>query len=62
MGTKCINLPQAHEIIKLVRLLTDSLEENIILVTETNVPSQENLEYFEMEMKPTSFIISLYRH
>ncbi|MAW33083.1 MAG: alpha-amylase [Proteobacteria bacterium] len=46
VGTKCINLPQAHEIIKLVRLLTDSLEENIILVTETNVPSQENLEYF----------------
>ncbi len=46
IGTSCIHLRQTHEIIRLMRLLTDYAEEKIILITETNVPNLENLSYF----------------
>ncbi len=45
-GTTCLNLPQTHEIIKLLRDIVDQLEKNIVIVTETNLPKQENLSYF----------------
>ena len=45
-GTPSIHLPQTHAIIKLMRVLCDYAEENIILLTETNVPKSENLSYF----------------
>ena len=45
-GTTCLNLPETHEIIKLLRDIVDQLEKNIIIVTETNLPKQENLSYF----------------
>ena len=45
-GTKCINLKQTHEIIKLLRLISSFLNVKTILVTETNLPEKENLSYF----------------
>ncbi len=45
-GTTCLNLAQTHEIIKLLRDIVDQLEKDIIIVTETNLPKQENLSYF----------------
>jgi sucrose phosphorylase len=45
-GTKCINLKQTHEIIKLFRLICSCLNVTTILVTETNLPEKENLSYF----------------
>ena len=45
-GTSCLNLKETHEIVRLLRTLVDSIDERVLLVTETNVPSQENLEYF----------------
>ena len=45
-GTKCINLKQTHEIIKLLRLICGFLNVKTILVTETNLPEKENLSYF----------------
>ena len=45
-GTKCINLKQTHEIIKLLRLISTFLNVKTILVTETNLPEKENLSYF----------------
>ena len=45
-GTTCLNLTQTHEIIKLLRDIVDQLEKDIIIVTETNLPKQENLSYF----------------
>ncbi|MEE4237096.1 MAG: sugar phosphorylase [Anderseniella sp.] len=45
-GTSCIHLPQAHEIVRLIRTLCDHCEHDITLITETNVPNQENLTYF----------------
>ena len=45
-GTRCINLPQTHEIIKLLRALVNHTREDVVLITETNIPNHENLSYF----------------
>ena len=44
-GTSCIHLPQAHRIVSLLRLLLDQTCADGVVVTETNVPEQENLSY-----------------
>ena len=45
-GTKCINLKQTHEIVKVLRIVSNSLNIKTIIVTETNLPEKENLSYF----------------
>ncbi|KPP83737.1 MAG: sucrose phosphorylase [Rhodobacteraceae bacterium HLUCCA08] len=45
-GTPSIHLPQTHAIVKLMRLLMDFATEEVVLITETNVPKAENLSYF----------------
>ncbi len=45
-GTSCIHLPQAHSIVRLLRLLCDYENQPVVLLTETNVPRAENLSYF----------------
>ena len=45
-GTKCINLKQTHEIIKLFRIICNVLNKESIIVTETNLPEKENISYF----------------
>ena len=45
-GTKCINLKQTHEIIKILRIVCNSLNKPAIIVTETNLPENENISYF----------------
>ncbi len=45
-GTKCINLKQTHEIVKVLRIVSNSLNIQTIIVTETNLPEKENLSYF----------------
>ncbi|WP_406686111.1 sugar phosphorylase [Rossellomorea vietnamensis] len=45
-GTTSIHLPQAHEIIKLWREVMDFFKPNTQIITETNVPHQENISYF----------------
>ncbi len=45
-GTKCINLKQTHEIIKLFRIIINLLNVQSIIITETNLPEKENLSYF----------------
>lgn len=46
LGTSCIHLPQAHEIIKIWRLVLDAVMPGTLLITETNVPHAENVSYF----------------
>ena len=46
VGTSCINLPQTHEIIQLLRLLIEHREPKAVIITETNLPNIENLSYF----------------
>ena len=45
-GTNCINLKQTHEIVKLLRLISNLLNFETIIITETNLPEKENLSYF----------------
>lgn len=46
IGTPCINLPQTHEVIRLLRTLIENTDPNAIIITETNIPNRENLTYF----------------
>lgn len=45
-GTSCINLPQTHRVIKILRLALDLVAPHVTLITETNVPHAENISYF----------------
>ncbi len=46
VGTSCIHLPQAHEVIKLFRDVLDAIAPEVRIVTETNVPHVDNVRYF----------------
>jgi sucrose phosphorylase len=46
IGTKCLHLPQTHSIVKLIRAIINDIASQVIIVTETNVPHQDNLSYF----------------
>ena len=46
VGTKCINLPETHLIIRLIRLLVENYSRETLIITETNIPNHENLSYF----------------
>lgn len=46
IGTSCLNLPQTHEIVRLFRTLVDNTVRDAVIITETNIPNQENLSYF----------------
>lgn len=46
LGTSCIHLPQTHEVIRLWRTVLDAVAPGTLLITETNVPHQENVSYF----------------
>lgn len=45
-GTPCINLPQTHEAVRLLRTLIEHCDPEAIIITETNIPNRENLSYF----------------
>ncbi|RMF47456.1 MAG: DUF3459 domain-containing protein [Anaerolineae bacterium] len=45
-GTPCIHLPQTHTVIKLLRAVLDEVAPHVLLITETNVPHEENISYF----------------
>ncbi|ASI89977.1 sugar phosphorylase [Vibrio mediterranei] len=46
LNTSCIHLPEAHNIIKLWRIVLDEVMPGSLLITETNVPHKENISYF----------------
>ncbi len=46
IGTTCLHLPQTHEVVKLMRDISEYIDPGIIIITETNVPNKENLSYF----------------
>lgn len=45
-STNCIHLPETHEAIKLFRDVLRTVAPHVILLTETNVPHEENISYF----------------
>jgi len=46
IGTSCIHLSQTHDIVKLFRAVLDLVAPDVIILTETNVPHDENISYF----------------
>jgi len=46
IGTSCIHLSQAHQIIQLFRKILNVTAPDVLLITETNVPHRENVSYF----------------
>lgn len=46
IGTTCIHLPQTHAVIQLLRAVFDEVAPHVRLITETNVPHQDNISYF----------------
>jgi sucrose phosphorylase len=45
-GTSSINLPQTHEVVRLMRALIEHASGQALIITETNIPNRENLSYF----------------
>lgn len=45
-GTSCIHLPETHEVVKLIRDVVGLFAPGVLLLTETNVPHEENIGYF----------------
>ncbi|RLC09376.1 MAG: sugar phosphorylase [Deltaproteobacteria bacterium] len=46
IGTPCIHLKQTHDMVRLFRRILDMVAPQVALVTETNVPHKENVQYF----------------
>ena len=46
IGTPCIHLSQTHDMVKLFRCIFDQVAPEVIIITETNVPHEENISYF----------------
>jgi glycosidase len=46
IGTPCIHLPQTHRVIQLIRAVLDEVAPHVTLITETNVPHEDNISYF----------------
>ena len=46
IGTSCIHLSQTHDMVKLFRAILNLVAPDVIILTETNVPHDENISYF----------------
>lgn len=46
IGTTCLHLPRTHAVVKLVHTLFELAAPGTMIISETNVPHQENISYF----------------
>jgi glucosylglycerate phosphorylase len=46
LGTSCVHLPQTHALIQLMRQVVHEVAPEVLIITETNVPHDENISYF----------------
>ena len=46
IGTTCIHLGRTHDMVKLFRKIFDIVAPEVMIITETNVPHDENISYF----------------
>ncbi len=46
IGTNCSNLCKTHEIIKLFREIVSEIDPSCLIISEANIPHQENVSYF----------------
>ena len=45
-GSNCLHLEETHEVVKLLRDFIEIVAPGVVLLTETNVPNEENISYF----------------
>ena len=45
-GTSCLHLEETHRVVKLFRSVLDAVAPGTVIITETNVPHEENISYF----------------
>ena len=46
IGTPCVHLPETHEVVKIIRDVCAMVAPDVLILTETNVPHEENVSYF----------------
>jgi glucosylglycerate phosphorylase len=46
LGTSCAHLRQTHALVQLFRAILDVVAPHVALITETNVPHEDNISYF----------------
>ncbi len=46
LGTRCASLPQTHLVLKVLRAVLEAAAPWVTVLTETNVPHEENVSYF----------------
>jgi glucosylglycerate phosphorylase len=46
IGTDCMHRPQTHTAVQLMRDVLDLVAPDVVIITETNVPHDENISYF----------------
>ncbi len=46
IGSSCIHLPETHEVVRLIREFMELVAPHVTIITETNVPHEENISYF----------------
>ncbi len=45
-GTSCIHLKETHLLVRILRMILDEIAPHVGILTETNVPHEENISYF----------------
>ena len=53
LGTSCVNLPQTHEMVKLLRIVTEYVAPYAIIVAEVNFPYKDNVSYVKTRHEAT---------
>ncbi len=46
IGTSCVHLSQVHDMVRLFREILNQVAPDVMIITETNVPHDENISYF----------------
>ena len=46
LGTHCMHHPKTHMLIRLMRMVIEQVDPDVIIITETNTPHKENISYF----------------
>jgi glucosylglycerate phosphorylase len=46
VGTTCVHHPKTHGVLQLFRTVVEEVAPQVVLLTETNVPHEENISYF----------------
>lgn len=46
IGTPCVHLEETHAMVRLFRAILDVVSPDVAILTETNVPHEENISYF----------------